>query len=61
RPHRTSKKQKKVKHFVLMVYGKKQMSTFFCFLLAALEAGGNRPQPQELRAGVSRLGSQARR
>ena len=30
------------------------MSTFFCFLLASFEAGGNRPQPQGLRTSVSR-------
>ncbi|MDD6498972.1 MAG: hypothetical protein PUF44_02560, partial [Bacteroidales bacterium] len=39
---------------LLYFYNKKQSSTFFCFLLAAFEAGGNRPQPQGLRASVSR-------
>ncbi|MGM9693006.1 MAG: hypothetical protein ACI3X6_07315, partial [Alloprevotella sp.] len=54
RPHRTSKKQEKVKYFFFTIYSKKQTSTFSCFLLAAFEAGGNRPQPQGLRASKSR-------
>ena len=41
---------------------KHQVSRVFNgFFLAAFEAGGNRPQPQGLRANVSRLGSQVRR
>ena len=54
RPHRTSKKQKKVKHCFFAFTMKSKYLFFFCFLLAAFEAGGNRPQPQGLRASKSR-------
>ncbi|MCI6486232.1 MAG: hypothetical protein MSA20_08325, partial [Bacteroidales bacterium] len=58
-PTPDKQKTEKSKALLLCFYNKKKLSTFFCFLLAKFEAGGNRPQTQELRTSVSRLGSQS--
>ncbi|MDY3733082.1 MAG: hypothetical protein SPC28_03205 [Alloprevotella sp.] len=44
-PTQDKQKTEKSKALFFTIYCKKQSSTFFCFLLAAFEAGGNRPQP----------------
>ncbi|MCI6486437.1 MAG: hypothetical protein MSA20_09380, partial [Bacteroidales bacterium] len=53
-PTQDKKKTEKIKALLLCFYNKKKFSTFFCFLLAKFDAGGNRPQTQELRTSVSR-------
>ena len=60
-PTQDKQKTEKSGQLLFIVKSKNECFTFFCFLLAAFEAGGNRPQPQGIRASVSRLGSQARR
>ncbi|MDY5451471.1 MAG: hypothetical protein SPG28_01050 [Alloprevotella sp.] len=49
-----SRKYVKVKHFFFAFAIKSKRPLFSVFLLAAFEAGGNRPQSQGLRASKSR-------